>query len=598
MEHAKKLLKKYFGYDRFRLHQEAVIERTLQMQSSLVIMPTGGGKSMCYQLPALILEGTTIVVSPLIALMQDQVSALSIAGISAAALNSACTPESEQAIIKGIEQGQIDLLYVSPERAVSPGFLSWISAQKIAQIAIDEAHCVSIWGNDFRPEYTRLTQLTSLFPNNPVVALTATADTATQQDICQQLNLLQAKTFISSFERSNIHIDVLPSKDRVKLILKYIRSRPGQAGIIYCLSRRSTEEMAMKLRAANIKAAYYHANLKPEDKSALQDAFQRDEVQVICATIAFGMGIDKPNIRWVIHYNLPKNIESYYQEIGRGGRDGEPASALLFAGYQDMKTLNEFIDRAKGNEVFQDVQRAKLERMWSFTQSLSCRTNFILNYFGEYKKQGCGHCDHCLNPPLTIDGTVIAQMALSACYRTAQSANSRQLIDVLRGAQNRETIERNYHQLKTYGVGKEHSWKAWNYYLTQLVDRGYLSIDFTASNNLKLTTLSEPVLKQKEAVLLCQYQEHEKSILEAKSSADSNSDLSADQQVLFEKLKNLRKEIADEQKVPAFVVFNDASLKDMLQLMPKNLGEFLDVSGVGDKKCDKYGEEFLALLNG
>jgi len=594
MDAAHSALKKHFGYDAFRLTQASVIERTLRQQSSLVIMPTGGGKSICYQLPAVLLDGLTIVVSPLIALMQDQVSALQANGIYAEALNSACTNEEELRIKQQVASGELKLLYVSPERAVSWGFLQWVRDINVSQIAIDEAHCVSIWGNDFRPEYTRLTELTQLFLSVTVAAFTATADTATQQDIRQQLQLQNCEVFVSSFERKNIEIDVLPAKNRIQIIYQFLEGHQKQAGIVYCLSRRSTEETAAKLRQAGYKASHYHGAMNSDDRAVVQDLFLRDEVQIICATIAFGMGIDKPNIRWVIHYNLPKNIESYYQEIGRAGRDGDDAQVLLFAGYGDMKMLTGFVESGGGDATFKQVQLAKLSRMWEFTQALSCRTNFILNYFGEYREAVCGHCDRCLNPPLAFDGTVIAQKALSACLRLRKRGHSvgiNMLIDILRGSSGRELMSREFHTIETYGAGKDLSWKDWSHYITQLIDRGYLAIDFTQGNVLHRTKLSDDVLRGVSSVMLCEPQNLKLSKKELKQH-----DLSHEEIGLLDALKELRRSMADNNNTQAYTIFSDAALKDMVKLKPGNSAAFLKVSGVGEHKNEKYGEAFLSLI--
>ncbi len=603
MDVAKQALSQYFGYDTFRLSQAAVIERTMTGKNTLVVMPTGGGKSLCYQLPAVLLKGLTVVISPLIALMEDQVTALRTNGIQAAALNSQCSPEEARRIAADVEKGTLRLLYVSPERAVSPRFIQWLAQQQVAQIAIDEAHCVSIWGNDFRPEYTHLTALTAHFPSAPIVALTATADTATQQEIRQRLNLDRdqepVQVFVSSFERKNIHIDVLPANDRVSVIRQFLRQRPNEPGIVYCLSRKGTETMAQKLTQAGYRVAFYHGSMDSEARSAVQTAFLQDDIQIVCATIAFGMGVDKPNIRWVIHHNLPKNIESYYQEIGRAGRDGEPARALLFAGYGDMKSLSQFIDDGGGSEGFQQVQHAKLNRMWQFTQATSCRTNFILNYFGEYRDAPCGHCDRCLNPPEAIDGTTIAQMALSAVYRVQQRAGLNLLINILRGSSSAEVRQHGYHQIKTFGVGQEIDWKPWRHYITQLIDQGYLAIDFTRHSAITLTDLSAGVLKGEVSVGLCEYQEQDFSRPTEKKGlgAVDAPPLSADEEALFESLRALRKQLSSDAGLPAFTIFSDATLRDMARHKPRDEAAFLQVQGVGQHKCDQYARPFLSCIN-
>ncbi len=589
---AQQALKQYFGYDSFRLSQQDVIARTLAGKSSLVIMPTGGGKSMCYQLPAILLPGLTIVVSPLIALMQDQVQGLVSSGIAAAAMNSSCSPEEETQIRAQVEEGSLKLLYVSPERAVSHAFLLWVSSLPVAQIAIDEAHCVSVWGNDFRPEYTQLTALTGLFPQVPVAALTATADTATQRDILAQLALPDCEVFVSSFERKNIRVDVLPAKNRLALMRDFIGGHANEAGIVYCLSRKSTEQVAQKLRADGYRAQHYHGAMDSDERARVQREFLDDKVQIICATIAFGMGIDKPNIRWIIHYNLPKNIESYYQEIGRAGRDGAPADALLFAGFGDMKTLTQFIDGSHAHDTFKEVQRAKLNRMWEYSQTLSCRTNFILNYFGEHREAGCGHCDRCLHPPKSFDGTVIAQKALSAVYRLNQAVGINMLIDVLRGASNRQVMQAGYHTIKTYGAGRDIDWKAWQHYILQLIDRGYLAIDFTRDSALHLTQLSGNVLKGHTTVTLCEQQEPEL----AKREKPVTGDVSEADMPLFIALVKLRSEIAERDDIKHHLIFSDATLKDMAHKKPGNPGALLSVHGVGEFKKEQYGEAFLALV--
>jgi ATP-dependent DNA helicase RecQ len=586
-------LKRYFGYDTFRHDQKAIIERSLSGQSSLVIMPTGGGKSLCYQLPAVLMEGLTLVVSPLISLMQDQIASLTANNIAAASLNSSGTYEDELRVKQAVQDEQIKLLYVSPERAVSASFISWLRTQRVAQIAIDESHCVSIWGNDFRPEYARLTELTRHFQGVPIIALTATADTATQADIRAQLKLEHCRTFVSSFERKNLTLSCLPGTDRFKLIHQFILQRPQAAGIIYCLSRRSTEELALKLRQSGINSYFYHAALKAEDRAKIQDDFQHDRIQIICATIAFGMGIDKPNIRWVIHYNLPKNIESYYQEIGRAGRDGKPAEALLFASYRDMKTLKDFIHHSQASLQFKQVQEAKLSRMWEFTQTVSCRTGFILNYFGEYTENKCGHCDRCLDPPAQFDATIVSQIALSACLRLNQSVNMTTLIDVIRGSSRQEIIQNGYHQIKTYGVGRHIDFKTWSAYLTQLIDQGYLAIDFTRGNHLKLTELARPVLKSEKTVLLSEPQVID---LERTKSNQGNEEFKAEDSPLFNALLELRKRLADTEQIQSYRVFSNATLAEIARIKPGTHAAFSAISGVGEFKLNKYGQDFVALI--
>lgn len=587
------ILKTVFGYDAFRLTQLDIIKRSLASQSSLVIMPTGGGKSICYQLPAVLMNGLSIVISPLISLMQDQVGALTANGIPAASLNSSGTYEDELAIQQQIANNELKLLYVSPERAVSTGFISWIQHQNVKQIAIDEAHCVSIWGNDFRPEYTRLTELTRLFKHVPIVALTATADTATQADIRQQLQLEHCESFVSSFERKNLTLNVLPANDRIELIKKFLSNQKNKPGIIYCLSRRSTEELSLKLKNAGFNSYFYHAALKPQDRARIQDDFQQDKIQIVCATIAFGMGIDKANISWVIHYNLPKNIEGYYQEIGRAGRAGQEAETLLFAGYRDMKTLKDFIDNSGAAQQFKDVQTAKLQRMWEFTQATSCRTNFILNYFGEFKAEPCGHCDRCIDPPKRFDGTILSQIALSACLRLNQQVNLTTLVDVIRGSSRQDIIQNGYHQIKTYGVGKDIDYKSWVSYITQLIDQGILSIDFTQGNRLLLTDLAKPILKSKTTILLSEPQVIDFKNKEPKKDA---SDLTDSEKTLYSALADLRRTIADDQQTQASRIFSNAALTEMAKTKPANLAAFSSISGVGKYKLEKYGDVFVNLI--
>ncbi len=585
-------LKKYFGYDDFRLKQGEIIQRTLDGESTMVIMPTGGGKSMCYQLPAILFSGVTIVVSPLIALMQDQVESLVQNGIPAVALNSALPMEAEQGVFNKIKKGEIKLVYVSPEKALNERFLQFIKQVEVSLIAVDEAHCVSIWGNDFRKDYAQLDKFLKQFKGIPKIALTATADKTTQQDIIKQLGLGDVKTYLSSFERTNIITKVWPANDRFKKIIDFINTRENTSGIIYCLSRKSTEELASKLLARGINASHYHAAIPSHLKADIQRDFLNDKIQVICATIAFGMGVDKSNIRWVIHYNVPKNIESYYQEIGRAGRDGTKAEAILFAGLGDLKIQRDFIQKGDASEAFKELQLAKLNRMQSFIYATNCRTNFVLNYFGEFRNEPCNHCDICASPVKSFDGTTIAQKALSACKRTQQTVGVYLLIDILRGANRQEIFASNYHQIKTYGAGKDLSKEDWFHYIMQLVNQGLLEIDFAHRSVLRTTPLSEEVLFSGKEVLLTKQDD----TIQLKESPKKAKKIVSADKALLKLLKIKRKEIAQEASVPAYVVFTDKTLEDMAGKKPTELPDLLDVTGIGEHKMDKYGWDFIAVV--
>jgi ATP-dependent DNA helicase RecQ len=590
------VFKRVFGYDSFRLHQEAVIDRTLDGKDSLVIMPTGGGKSACYQVPALVLEGVAIIVSPLIALMKDQVSHLQANGIKAEGLNSSLTREQESAVFKRLETGKITLLYVSPERAVSNNFMSFLGTIKISMIAIDEAHCVSIWGNDFRPEYAQLKHLINKFPHIPHLALTATADKATQQDIIKQLDLKDAKLFLSSFRRKNIEVKVLPSQGRYEIIKKHIARNKGEVGIIYCLSRKSTEQLATKLKKEGFKAAFYHGAMPADKREKIQNAFQRDDVQIICATIAFGMGIDKSNVRWVIHYNLPKNIESYYQEIGRAGRDGVDSQAILFFSYGDITVLRSFVTGSDASAHFKNMQLAKLDRMLEFCQASSCRTNMVLSYFGEHTSEPCGNCDTCKNPPQKFDGTVIAQKAFSAAKRTNEQITIALMTDILRGSQRAEIIEKKYNQIKTYGAGAEINAYSWTNFITQLINQGYFEIDYTDGNKLKTTTLADQVLFDNYKVNLVlppEFEEKPTTTAEKRKSVPKTYIYNID---LMYQLKELRKELATKKGVPAYVIFPDNTLQAMAEAKPVSLLEMAEIPGVGQFKLDQYAGAFVELI--
>ena len=577
------LLKTHFGYDRFRENQLEIIQGVLNQEDAMVIMPTGGGKSMCFQLPALALPGTALVISPLIALMKDQVDALKANGIKAAYYNSTQLPEETAQVLNTLQNNELDLIYVAPESL--PLLAQTLEQVTINLIAIDEAHCISSWGHDFRPAYTRLGHLKKQFPNVPLLALTATADHSTQDDIAEQLSIPNAKRHIASFDRPNLFLDVRPGQNRIQQILKFLDGHPFESGIVYCLSRKSTEQLAAKLKAAGHTAKAYHAGMSAEDRARVQEEFVSDKTPIIVATIAFGMGIDKSNVRWVIHYNMPKNLEGYYQEIGRGGRDGLPAHTLLFYSYADTIQLRQFITGSTN----EDYQIAKLERMQQFAEALSCRRKVLLNYFGEFLIEDCGNCDICKNNPEYFDGTLLAQKVLSAVSRLHEQVALGTLIDVLRGAQNANVFDKGYQHVKTYGAAKDVAWKDLQQYIIQMINQGLLEIRFRESGRLLLTPLSKNILFDGAPVQLAKLVqpiitiEKERKPKKAKGS-------------LYEKLREVRNEIARDENVPAYIIFSDASLKDMENQEPTTPEEFLNISGVGQAKLEKYAADFLKVI--
>ncbi|MDR2914515.1 MAG: DNA helicase RecQ [Tannerella sp.] len=606
MQEQLRLLKRFFGYETFRPLQADIIQRTVEGKDSLVLMPTGGGKSICYQLPAIYLPGTAIIVSPLIALMKDQVEGLVANGIPAAALNSSMSEEEKWQIKQRCKQGQIKLLYISPEGLLSE--LDYLlSLLDISLIAIDEAHCISQWGHDFRPEYTRLSILKERFPKIPVIALTATADKITRNDIVKQLTLQEPEIFISSFDRPNLSLEVrrgFAQKEKIAAIVRFIRNHPGQSGIIYCMKRSDTEKVADLLtRNFNIPAIAYHAGLSAVQREKAQNDFINDRVDVVCATIAFGMGIDKSNIRWVIHYNMPASIENYYQEIGRAGRDGVASDTLLFYSLGDLVLLRRFAEES-GQE---SINMEKLNRMQRYCETDLCRRRILLSYFGEEATNDCGNCDVCKNPPQRFDGTILVQKALSAVVRTQEHVGVRMLIDILRGSGRTELLEQNYQNLKTYGAGRDLPYPVWKEYIYQMLQLGFVEIDYLNSQTLKVTPLGRKVLFGETTATLTMYKEPEEPIKTKRGKKEKKTTVPAEKiirlpedkatnEALMESLRQLRKHIAQQEKMPAYIIFSDASLQDMVHKKPLTLDAFSDIKGVGDTKLQKYGRIFVALI--
>lgn len=595
-------LKTYFGYDSFRPLQEEIIRHILDGNDALVLMPTGGGKSICYQLPALLREGTAVVVSPLISLMKDQVEALCANGISAGALNSSNDETENAALRRACMEGRLKLLYISPEKLLAEANYL-LRDMHISLFAIDEAHCISQWGHDFRPEYAQMGILHQQFPHIPIIALTATADKITREDIIRQLHLNHPRTFISSFDRPNLSLTVkrgYQQKEKSKTILDFIARHPGESGIIYCMSRSKTESVAQMLQKQGIRTAVYHAGLSPSLRDEAQDDFINDRVQVVCATIAFGMGIDKSNVRWVIHYNLPKSIESFYQEIGRAGRDGLPSDTLLFYSLADLILLTKFATESGQ----QNINLEKLQRMQQYAESDICRRRILLSYFGEIADHDCGNCDVCKNPPERFDGTVIVQKALSAIVRTDQQIGTGVLVDILRGNMSPEVVGKGYQQLKTFAAGRDVPARDWHDYLLQMLQLGYFEIAYNENNHLKITSAGSDVLFGRATARLVVIRREETN--ETKRGRKRKATVPAQElplglpntenEALFEALRKLRKRLADEEALPAYIVLSDKVLHLLSTSRPTNLEEFGNISGIGEHKKKKYGKEFINLI--
>jgi len=591
MQQARQMLRQVFGYDDFRPMQERVIESVLGPRDTFVLMPTGGGKSLCFQIPALLKEGTAIVVSPLISLMKDQVDALRENGVAAAYLNSSLGDAEASKVLRDLYSGNLKLLYIAPERLMMAEMLIRLESVNLSLVAIDEAHCVSQWGHDFRPEYVQLGQVRRRFPKVPFVALTATADDQTRGDVLERLQLREPEIFIAGFDRPNIRYTVVEKQKPAEQLQDFIAARPEDSGIVYCLSRKRVEEVASKLKIAGVQAAAYHAGMDAKARNRVQEAFQQDDVRVVVATVAFGMGIDKPNVRFVVHFDMPKNVEGYYQETGRAGRDGLPSEALLLYGQGDIITVKKLISMNE-NAAQKAVELQKLNSMIDMAEATTCRRAYLLSYFGETPPENCGNCDICLSPLETYDATGDVRKLLMCVYELKQKFGMRHAVEVLRGSASQKLIEWGHTNLASYGAGQNNSADQWYSIVRQLVHKGLLLQDAEQYGVLKLTPLTRPVLREDARIELVKPREKVRRTKETRA-AKSRSSTTRFDDGLFQVLRTLRRRLADEQGVPPYVIFGDASLQDMAAKRPHTNEDFLEITGVGQSKLAKYGKVFL-----